>query len=129
MFILGNIQSMRVEIHSKWIRTLILSLAQELRTTFGKMPNKLVVTSGQVVTTVFFFSPFWDYNVNMCNTYLATYLPAYTLTYIYIYTYLPTYLPIYVQMYLLTYLHIYLHTYQQTYKHYKHTYIHIYLHT
>ena len=34
----------------KRIRTLILSLAQELRTMFGWMPNKVVVTSGQVVT-------------------------------------------------------------------------------
>ena len=41
---------MGVEIQSKRIRTLILSLAQELRTTFGRMPNKVVVTSGQVVT-------------------------------------------------------------------------------
>ena len=47
---LGNSQSIGVEIQSKTIRTLILSLAQELRTTFGKMPNKVVVTSGQVVT-------------------------------------------------------------------------------
>ena len=50
MFVLGNIQSMGVEIQSKKIRTLILSVAQELRTTFGKMPNKVAVTSGQVVT-------------------------------------------------------------------------------
>ena len=50
MFVLGNIQSMWVKIQSKRIRTLILSLAQELRTTFGRMPNKVVVTSGQVVT-------------------------------------------------------------------------------
>ena len=41
---------MGVEIQSKRIQTLILSLAQELRTTFGSMPNKVVVTSGQVVT-------------------------------------------------------------------------------
>ena len=41
---------MGVEIQSKRIRTLILSLAQELRSTFGRMPNKVVVTSGQVVT-------------------------------------------------------------------------------
>ena len=47
VFVLGNIQSMGVEIQSKTIRTLILSLVQELRTTFGKMPNKVVVTSGQ----------------------------------------------------------------------------------
>ena len=39
-----------VEIKSKRIRTLILSLAQELRTTFGRLPNNVVVTSGQVVT-------------------------------------------------------------------------------
>ena len=50
VFVLGNIQSMGVEKQSKRIRTLILSLAQELRTTFGKMPNKVVVTSEQVVT-------------------------------------------------------------------------------
>ena len=50
VFILGNIQSMGVEIQSKRIRTLILSLSQELRATFVKMPNKVVVTSGQVVT-------------------------------------------------------------------------------
>ena len=50
VFVLGNIQSMGGEIQSKRIRTLILSLAQELRTTFGRMPNKVVVTSGQVVT-------------------------------------------------------------------------------
>ena len=41
---------MGVEIQSKRIRTLILSVAQELRTTYGRMPNKVVVTSGQVVT-------------------------------------------------------------------------------
>ena len=50
VFVLGNILSMEVEIQSKKIRTLILSLAQELRTTFGKMPNKVIVTLGQVVT-------------------------------------------------------------------------------
>ena len=37
-----------VEIQCKRIRTLRLSLAQELRTTFGSMPNKVVVTAGQV---------------------------------------------------------------------------------
>ena len=41
---------MGLNIQSKRIRTLILSLAQELRSTLGKMPNKVVVTSGQVVT-------------------------------------------------------------------------------
>ena len=41
---------MGVNIQSKRIRTFIISLAQELRTTFGKMSNKVVVTSGQVVT-------------------------------------------------------------------------------
>ena len=41
---------MGVQIQSKMIRTLILSLTQELRTTFGKIPNKVVVTSEQVVT-------------------------------------------------------------------------------
>ena len=41
---------MGVEIQSKRIRILILSLAQELRSTFGRMPNKVVVTSEQVVT-------------------------------------------------------------------------------
>ena len=50
VFVLGNIQLMGVEIQSKRILTLILSPAQELRTTFGRMPNKVVVTSGQVVT-------------------------------------------------------------------------------
>ena len=45
VFVLGNIQSVGVEIQSEKIRTLILNLAQELRTTFGKMPNKVVVTS------------------------------------------------------------------------------------
>ena len=50
VFVLGNIQSMGVEIQSQRIRTLILSLAQELRTTFGKMPNTVVVTSEQVAT-------------------------------------------------------------------------------
>ena len=45
VFVLGNIQSMGVEIQSEKIRTLILNLAQELRTTFGKMPNKVVLTS------------------------------------------------------------------------------------
>ena len=50
VFVLGNIKSMGVEIQSKRIRTLILRLAQELRTTFDRMPNKVVVTSGQVVT-------------------------------------------------------------------------------
>ena len=45
VFVLGNIQSMGVEIQSEKIRTLILNLAQELRTSFGKMPNKVVVTS------------------------------------------------------------------------------------
>ena len=50
VFVLGNIQSMGVEIQSRRIRTLILSLAQELRTAFGKMQNKVVVTSEQVVT-------------------------------------------------------------------------------
>ena len=50
MFVLGYIQPMGVEIQSKRIRTLILSLAQELSTTYGKLPNKIVVTSGQVVT-------------------------------------------------------------------------------
>ena len=50
VFVLGNIQSMGVEIQSKRIRTLILNLAQELRTTFGRLPNKVVVTQGQVVT-------------------------------------------------------------------------------
>ena len=49
MFVLGNIQSMGVEIQSKKIQTLMLSLAQELKTAFGRMPNKVVVTSGQVV--------------------------------------------------------------------------------
>ena len=39
-----------VEVQNKRILTSILSLAQELRTTFGKMQNKVVVTSGQVVT-------------------------------------------------------------------------------
>ena len=52
-FFLGNIQSMGVNIISKRIRTLILSLAQELRTTFGKMPNLVVVTLGQVVINCF----------------------------------------------------------------------------
>ena len=45
VFVLGNIQSIGVEIQSEKIRTLILNLAEELRTTFGKMPNKVVVTS------------------------------------------------------------------------------------
>ena len=40
---------MEVEIQSKRIRIWILSLAQELRATFGKMPNKVVVATGQVV--------------------------------------------------------------------------------
>ena len=48
--VLGNIQLMGLEIQSKRIRTLILSLAQELRATFDSMPNKVVVTLGQVVT-------------------------------------------------------------------------------
>ena len=51
MFVLGNIQSIGIEIQSKRIRTLIIRIAQELRTTFGKMPNKFVVTLGQVVTS------------------------------------------------------------------------------
>ena len=50
VFVLGNIQSLGVEIQSKRIRTLILTLAQELGTTFGKMSNKVFVTSEQVVT-------------------------------------------------------------------------------
>ena len=48
--VLGNIQLMGVEIQSKRIPTLILSLAQELRATFDRMTNKVVVTLGQVVT-------------------------------------------------------------------------------
>ena len=39
-----------VEKQSKMIRTLILRRAQELRTTFSKMPNKVGVTSEQVLT-------------------------------------------------------------------------------
>ena len=53
---------MVVEIQSKRTRTLIFSLAQELRTTFGKMPNKVVVTAGQVVTIL---------GVS-CNRFIAT---------------------------------------------------------
>ena len=41
---------MGVEIQSKRNRNLILSLAQELRITFGRLPNKAVVISGQDVS-------------------------------------------------------------------------------
>ena len=40
-----------VEKQSKMVRTLILSLAQELRSTFGKIPKKVGLTSEQVVKT------------------------------------------------------------------------------
>ena len=61
VFVLGNIQSMGVEIQSKRIRTLILSLSQKLRTTIGRLPNKVVVTLGQVVTFL----------GASCNTFIA----------------------------------------------------------